>query len=403
MKIGDEAIITKLKDLSGSQASIETISQWFQFYRRNAQDLVRVWVQEIRRAEPKRKLILFYLANDILQVSRKKGTEYIDTFKGVLPIVMSRDMRPQKGGIVSSCDRTLDIWAGRAVFEEEYVLKLKRALGVEEIIRRQGAAGGGGKGKSTPLTGSRTASPAPTGGGGGGSGGGEVLGRLGGMVREGQLVELVRLWIGVESFPDMSPFERSVGEIPASVLEQGELFDVSTDLEAARDRMKELITHETALNTAIAKFNRQEDAFAAFLDVANDFVFKKSQDFTNIKSKVGDFKEKRRCMGDVKEALKKIIDTLESQEKEKEEETAANGMKRKEGGSANEDTNSLRKRIKTSNGGGEGDDQSDGDDTEARMMEEEMMEQKRQEEAEDPFGGDDDDDDDEDGYDPYNP
>lgn len=63
---------TKLENLNSTQASIETLSNWCQFYRKQAQAVVSSWDAEFVRAPPQRRLLMLYLANDILQNSRKK-------------------------------------------------------------------------------------------------------------------------------------------------------------------------------------------------------------------------------------------------------------------------------------------------------------------------------------------
>ena len=52
--------------------SIETLSHWCVFHRKRAKTLAPVWQRELRAAPGKRKLSFLYLANDVLQNSRKK-------------------------------------------------------------------------------------------------------------------------------------------------------------------------------------------------------------------------------------------------------------------------------------------------------------------------------------------
>lgn len=62
----------KLGGLNSTQASIETLSNWCCFYRKQAPAVVTCWDAEYTRAPPPRRLVMLYLANDILQNSRRK-------------------------------------------------------------------------------------------------------------------------------------------------------------------------------------------------------------------------------------------------------------------------------------------------------------------------------------------
>ena len=67
-----DAFAAKLGNMNSTQASIETVSNWCQFYRKQALAVVGCWDAEFVRAPPARRLLMLYLANDILQNSRKK-------------------------------------------------------------------------------------------------------------------------------------------------------------------------------------------------------------------------------------------------------------------------------------------------------------------------------------------
>jgi hypothetical protein len=80
--------------------SIETLSHWCVFHRKRAKALTPVWQQQLRAAPGKRKLNFLYLANDVMQNSRKKGMEWIDAFwpimgrEGWLALFTARQYSP---------------------------------------------------------------------------------------------------------------------------------------------------------------------------------------------------------------------------------------------------------------------------------------------------------------------
>jgi len=74
MAFNPAKLTEKLDKLNSTQASIETVSEWVQFHRKEAARVVDVWDREFAKAPPPKRLTLLYLANDILQNTRKKVT-----------------------------------------------------------------------------------------------------------------------------------------------------------------------------------------------------------------------------------------------------------------------------------------------------------------------------------------
>lgn len=72
-----------------------------------------------------------YLANDVLQNSKKKGPEYGKQFGTVLKKayeIMGGDSCSEK--TQKSLQRLLQIWEERGVYPKEFILELKAALGI---------------------------------------------------------------------------------------------------------------------------------------------------------------------------------------------------------------------------------------------------------------------------------
>eukprot|EP00891_Asterochloris_glomerata_P006896 jgi/Astpho2/6896/e_gw1.00106.36.1_t len=105
----------KLAKLDVTQQKIETLSSWCQFYRKEARKVVHVWEQELPRAPPHRQLAMAYLANDILQNSRKKGMEFVHEFHGVLPTAFKQLLRNSDEKMKKAVIRLVDIWEERKV------------------------------------------------------------------------------------------------------------------------------------------------------------------------------------------------------------------------------------------------------------------------------------------------
>ena len=80
-----EVLEKKLSELNNSQQMIQTLSLWLIHYRKHCKTAVQTWIKFLRSQRTVgKKLTLLYLANDVIQNSRKKGPEYMNEFAGVL-------------------------------------------------------------------------------------------------------------------------------------------------------------------------------------------------------------------------------------------------------------------------------------------------------------------------------
>ncbi|XP_031570374.1 regulation of nuclear pre-mRNA domain-containing protein 1B-like [Actinia tenebrosa] len=125
----------KLNDLSNTQQSVQTLSLWLIHHRKHAKLVVQTWNKEVHRAKPAKKLTLLYLANDVLQNSKKKGSEFNAEFKAALPSVFKHcSQETYKDATVKGMGRLLKIWSERGVFELSYIEKLRKLTNYEPPI-----------------------------------------------------------------------------------------------------------------------------------------------------------------------------------------------------------------------------------------------------------------------------
>nr|KAF6330911.1 regulation of nuclear pre-mRNA domain containing 1A [Myotis myotis] len=80
----EAALEKKLSELSNSQQSVQTLSLWLIHHRKHSRPIVTVWERELRKAKPNRKLTFLYLANDVIQNSKRKGPEFTKDFAPVI-------------------------------------------------------------------------------------------------------------------------------------------------------------------------------------------------------------------------------------------------------------------------------------------------------------------------------
>jgi len=123
-----KAFERKLQNMSSAQDSVQTVSLWMIHHKKHAEDMVVVWLDQLKKAsKADRRLVLFYLANDVLQNSRKKGKEFSNAFTKILRDAMQLlSEKTIKGNV----ERVIKIWEERKLFEKDYLEALRSKLGM---------------------------------------------------------------------------------------------------------------------------------------------------------------------------------------------------------------------------------------------------------------------------------
>ncbi|KAG2464984.1 RPR1A protein, partial [Polypterus senegalus] len=123
----ETALEKKLLELSSSQQSVQTLSLWLIHHRKHSKTIVTVWNRELKKAKAGRKLTFLYLANDVIQNSKRKGPEFtkdfapviVDAFKHVASLAVNDSSRLAIILNIPAILQGLDIlWNSRNVMEE---------------------------------------------------------------------------------------------------------------------------------------------------------------------------------------------------------------------------------------------------------------------------------------------
>lgn len=143
----ESAFVKKLLELNNSSQSIQTLSLWLIHHRKHHAQVVKIWYRELLLgkqfyiihcfqkyilifiAKNDRKLTFMYLANDVIQNSRKKGPEYGKEFGLVLKNAfehMSSIGYDEK--TKNSLGRLLTIWGERGMYDELQITEFKQAF-----------------------------------------------------------------------------------------------------------------------------------------------------------------------------------------------------------------------------------------------------------------------------------
>ncbi|XP_061359771.1 uncharacterized protein LOC133303811 isoform X2 [Gastrolobium bilobum] len=111
-----QILVEKLAKLNGSQTSIETLSHWCIFHMNKAKQVVETWDRQFHCSPREKRLAFLYLANDILQNSRRKGSEFVGEFWKVLPDALRDVIENGDEFARNAALRLIGIWEERKVF-----------------------------------------------------------------------------------------------------------------------------------------------------------------------------------------------------------------------------------------------------------------------------------------------
>ncbi|KAH3756977.1 homeobox protein Nkx-6.3 [Pelomyxa schiedti] len=125
----ESVLLDKFNHMNGTQESIQTLSHWICFHRKRASESAHIWNRELFAAQPDRKLLYLYLANDVLQNSRRKGPDFIKEFGRFLPDALAHVSREVDPDIRRQISRIVQIWEDRSVFPPEFIRDLRSVLG----------------------------------------------------------------------------------------------------------------------------------------------------------------------------------------------------------------------------------------------------------------------------------
>ncbi|XP_001842121.2 regulation of nuclear pre-mRNA domain-containing protein 1B [Culex quinquefasciatus] len=129
----ESGLVKKLSELNPSQQSIQTLSLWLIHHRKHHSIIVKTWLKELHRVSSSKKLTFMYLANDVIQNSKKKGPEFGKEYENVLlkAFKLIAGSGPEEKTI-HSLNRILNIWGERGVYDEPKIKEYSAALNQRE-------------------------------------------------------------------------------------------------------------------------------------------------------------------------------------------------------------------------------------------------------------------------------
>ncbi|XP_005101801.1 regulation of nuclear pre-mRNA domain-containing protein 1B [Aplysia californica] len=125
----DSSLVKKFGELNNTQQSIQTLALWLIHHRKHSKTIVQTWYRELEKAKPSKRLTFIYLANDVIQNSKKKGPEFSKDFGHILPDAFTQASKDADEKMKASLQRVISIWKERGVYEKSFIKQLKRCSG----------------------------------------------------------------------------------------------------------------------------------------------------------------------------------------------------------------------------------------------------------------------------------
>ena len=123
----ESALERKLSELNNSAQSIQQLSLWLIHHRKHYHSMVKLWFKEFGKTATNKKLTFLYLANDVVQNSKKKHPEIVKEFGSVMVKVIQhfshKELDPKT---VKAVSRLLSIWQDRSIFDLKIQTELSK-------------------------------------------------------------------------------------------------------------------------------------------------------------------------------------------------------------------------------------------------------------------------------------
>nr|XP_009665546.1 PREDICTED: regulation of nuclear pre-mRNA domain-containing protein 1A [Struthio camelus australis] len=98
---------------------------------------VDTYTIEVKCSKPNRKLTFLYLANDVIQNSKRKGPEFTKDFAPVIVEAFKHVSSESDESCKKHLGRVLSIWEERSVYENDVLEQLRQALYGDRKVRKR--------------------------------------------------------------------------------------------------------------------------------------------------------------------------------------------------------------------------------------------------------------------------
>ena len=126
-EISEAILEKKLTELRDSQKEIQALSQYCVQHRQHCKLIVKAWYKNLKVTALARKLTAMYLANDVVQNSKKKGPEFAKEFGHVLKKSFEHLASLKlEDKTMTSLARLIGIWVERQIFDRKILHEISK-------------------------------------------------------------------------------------------------------------------------------------------------------------------------------------------------------------------------------------------------------------------------------------
>lgn len=130
------AMRERLSKLRPQQDSINTLSMWLMHHHRHTDEIIQIWLKEVRKETNSSQIVnLLYVANDVIQNSRKKNPEMTAKFFSVLEPAFRHAAKISGPELDKAMIKTLNVWRDRQIYNEEQLAIL------DAVVKRKKSSG----------------------------------------------------------------------------------------------------------------------------------------------------------------------------------------------------------------------------------------------------------------------
>jgi len=130
-RIDKDTVLNKLRNVEPTKTSVPETSDFLIKFEKDAEIIVNAWKQ-VFDEDPKKRLGLLFVCNDIMQKVRKTAPQFAESWKPILPECAKQIHNGGDASLSRQIKRMIKIWRGRKVFDDEYTRKMWACVGVKE-------------------------------------------------------------------------------------------------------------------------------------------------------------------------------------------------------------------------------------------------------------------------------
>lgn len=111
-----DAVDAVLSCSTMSGAGIQASSAKLVFWKRHADEIVQRWDRAFRSSDMDKRLILIYVANDVIQVSKPQGKQFMEAFHRLLPEAFKHMLKHSDAAVQKKLVKVVTVWRNRGIW-----------------------------------------------------------------------------------------------------------------------------------------------------------------------------------------------------------------------------------------------------------------------------------------------